>query len=138
MRVVCTGPESSGTRLLTQIVAGMGVEAVHRSIPQGNDWEWYQREDYDAAVVIVRDFYPAARSKVTNRHCGDLGTSERELREAIAVIPMLPYRWTLVTFSNLVTRPEKVAEEIAEFLGVEVGPLPEIRDANAKWYAEAR
>lgn len=135
-RVVVCGPEASGTSLLTRIVGSMSdVTTTHRSIPDGEDWMWFAHEEYAAAIVVVRDFYPAARAKVAGGHVPTLEQAYEELRWAIRVIGGLRCRWTLVTYEALVARPAEVVAEIAEFLGVDPpASFEPIRDENEKWY----
>lgn len=56
MRVLATGPESSGTNALARLLEAGGAEAVHRSQPEGPDWLDLPAmlKDFDAAVVVIR------------------------------------------------------------------------------------
>lgn len=56
MKVLATGPESSGTNALTRLLAAGGADAVHRSQPEGPDWIDLEAmlDDFDRVVVVIR------------------------------------------------------------------------------------
>lgn len=73
-RILCTGVESSGTKLTTDLLrkAGkeQGVEVIHSS-PNYRAWMGrppHRGSDFDAVVLVVRSSHTNIRSMVENEH----------------------------------------------------------------------
>lgn len=139
--MLCTGPESSGTRLLTRLVNLLDVEAVHRSIPHGDKW-WDIPEYYDAAIFISRDPWITEISGVEAGHIENCGWTGHD-REypyrltnawkhfAVNVI-LTDKKWIPITFEGLVSRPQWTLDNIADWLGVQHAEVTEeISDPRA-------
>lgn len=138
MRVLCTGPESSGTRLLTRIVAtGEGIEAIHRSIPHYQSWDLWVPEvgEIDKVVFISRAWNPTIQSQVARglveyeaQSIAHLQRAHVEFAKQIGDKP-----WWYVIYHNLIYRPDIVLSDLEEFLGVSVELPEEVYNANFKW-----
>lgn len=125
--IVCTGPESSGTRLLERIVATSGVACGHRSMPHANDWN-LGLTSLDEVVVITRERMATARSAVATGHAPSL---ERALMRRDLALGLITEQvlqagvaslW--IDYDALTLRPEVVVEELADFIGARV-TIPE-------------
>lgn len=133
MRVLCTGPESSGTRLLTRLVSNLGVEAIHRSIPHGKEWWAIKPEDYDRAIFICRDPFMTEISATEAGHPqhweGRLSRYPDRLINAWSAftihIVWSGKQWLPLTYEGLLDRPQFVMDGVAQWLGVEAKPLAE-------------
>jgi len=143
MIVLCTGAESTGTRLASRLVEQMGAEALHRSVPHGGreagerHWPALSRLQWDAAVVMTRDWWAAVPSQLT-RHVETEKEAWHNLQRAYAELTRQLQRsgkpWRFVSYESLVARPQVVVENIAEWLGLHTaGVTEEIRDGNEKW-----
>ena len=134
MKVLCTGPESSGTRLLTRLVEGLGVEAIHRSIPHSCKW-WDVPSDIDRVIYIVRDPWITEISAKEIGHpengCWTGKDKEYPFRlikawEVFAENVVFSYTpWIPVTYEGLMKRPQWTLDNIADWLDVERKPLSE-------------
>lgn len=155
-KVVCTGPVSSGTRLLSRIVKGWGVDAVHRSMPQWEDfWSWEEWPLDTRFVIIIRrpDYSTAAALRdghgrmkhvrigfddwVTDGQADKEPTPEMledwwwKAIDTLASFPPRRTRWMF--YAALIANPEVQLEALADWLGVPKGEYEPIRDENAKW-----
>lgn len=132
-RVICCGPESSGTRLLTTIVEAMGLDAVHRSMPHGEQW-WNAGEFADARfVVIVRRIDATTKSAVAARHVRSAEQHRLEWSRAINTLAAIRGAYW-ICYEALAASPQIQIANLAAWLGVETPrELPNIVDGNAKW-----
>jgi len=160
MRVICTGPISSGTRLLHTITSVIlkgykDTEVVHRSMPQWDDfWDW-REVDGDRFVIIVRRPDFAVRSAWKQGH-GDpelVGTdgrmhwahlghrmTEEELMgwwgKAMIRLAAIPLAYW-VSYEALVENMDRQVENLAMWLGNPFGydkaAIPAIYDANEQY-----
>jgi len=156
--IVCTGPVSNGTRLLTDIVRAIveGRDDVeHRSMPQWSDF-WDYRDDPEGTtyVIIVRRPDIAVRSAHRQGHGNpdlpgqeglDHRLTESELMEwwerAMRRLAHIPGAYWL-SYEALVAAPRQQIEALAGWLmeqPLRDGRVPAsldvatIRDENAKW-----
>ena len=145
--IVCTGPISSGTRLMAGIVRDdWGLDAVHRSMPH---WEtWWDWRDFPADtrfVIIVRrpDFSVQSAYRSGHGNPGLHGwkhrkhrAEKRELMEwwwkAIGLLAGFPRAWWL-SYEALVAEPRQQLENLAGWLGVKPVLKRKIHDANERW-----
>lgn len=130
MKVLCTGPESSGTRLLTRIVSS-GAYAMHRSLPHAGEWWVGCWTDYDAVVAIVRDEEATIASAVAALHASSPERARRNRDRALRELATLDPIW--VQYEDLVRQPAKTVKRLSTCLGVRLTHSEEIRDENAKW-----
>lgn len=130
MRVLVVGLESSGTKLLTRLLAPV-CDSVHRSVPYGDDW-WADPGPVEAAVVIVRSWAPTAASQQARGHVEKWTglTVADKLRHSL---PLLVYEvdrldvpWTLVTYEELTANPARALTGVCQALGL---PVPEPGEA---------
>lgn len=136
MKILVAGPESSGTRLLARLVANLGVEVLHKSMPHGPDWPDVNALDCDRAVFILRDWHATLESQKNAGHLNywPLHDPEDRLRTSIAKMFVFEKPYVLVTYEGLVKRPVATLYWIADWLGVPRQPLPEdVFDGNDKW-----
>lgn len=136
MKVLVTGPEASGTRLLARLVTNLDVNVVHKSIPHGPDWPDVNALDCSHAVFIVRDWHATLQSQEAIGHLKYWPGYDPEERLRRSIISMFRFwgPWTYVTYEGLVARPVATMLWIADWLGVPRQPLSEdIFDANDKW-----
>lgn len=65
MKVVVTGPESSGTSLVSRIFRDAGAQVFHRSATYGDQWQSLVElaDSCDAMVVVYRDPIATGRSQ---------------------------------------------------------------------------
>lgn len=145
--IICTGPISSGTRMMADILIGWGLEAEHRSMPQWQDfWKW-QDFPADARFVIITrrpDF--SVRSAWHSGHGNpslygwsglDHRMDEGELMtwwwKALDILADFPRAWWL-SYEAIVANPKQQLSNLAHWLGLEAGQrMPIIFDANEKW-----
>lgn len=140
MTVVCCGPESSGTRILAEIVRDyVGEEVVHRSVPHGNEGTdgdgWWDAADFADArfVVIVRRPDVTALSSLAHNHTASVQQHRAEWQRAIGFLATLPAAYW-VSYEALVAAPQVQADNIAQWLGVTpTGAMPAVADYNGKW-----
>lgn len=116
LRVLATGPESSGTKWVTKLLAEAGADAVHRSQPEGPDWVDLRAmldhpasgptapvPPFDAAVVVVRGRLAHVRSQVRRNIESSEDVADARRRAALArIAPVLgDPRVTVVTYESL-------------------------------------
>lgn len=136
MRVLVTGLESSGTRLLTRLLLP-ACDAVHRSVPHGELW-WDDPGDVQAAIVIVRAWRWVAPSQVEHGHMDVWPMSVQEkLQDAFAhlvsQVVRLGVPWTLTTYADLVRDPSGTVDSLCRFLRVATPRVTEgIYDGNRR------
>lgn len=104
MKVLCTGAESSGTRLLTRIVdTGEGIEAIHRSIPHEVHWDLSLVGEVDAAIFIARSWSAVAASQRNRRLVKSTEQAHDHIRAAYRTFfEWVTVPWWLVTYGQLV------------------------------------
>jgi hypothetical protein len=164
--VLVVGPESSGTRLWTEIVCGMGYAGgwghqqqwdaeipltkeriVHRrSLPHDGEWPDMEAllERWTSAgfevwwLVCCRDWHAMTHSQV-GQHVPDLATADKNCRDAYTeIMGSMDCRgpWRMVTYESLIVNSDQVIKSLAEWLGAGTPPDASIYDGNAKWYSE--
>lgn len=143
MNVLVTGPESSGTRLVSRwLEQHPDIVAHHWSMPSGEGWarHWptdhnFDGEQPDAAVVCVRSF----EGTIASQHARELVTCRREAETNIVLALLRCLSWLvshgtatyIVVYDELTAHPDRFAA-VFRWLGVEPCDPPEpIYDANA-------
>lgn len=143
--VICCGPESSCTHLLHRIVVEyIGVPAIHRSLPHGDEGPqgdgWWQPDDFPPArfVIITRRPDVTGLSAIAHGHVTDIGQHRNEWQRAIGVLAAIPDAYW-VAYEALLLWPEVQADNIARWLGVEpTGAMPPVYNNNEKWLSVLR
>lgn len=150
VRVLVTGPESSGTRYVTRLVAAGGGDAVHRSQPNGTDWidvlsmlehrgsgfdSW--SPPFDWAVVVVRGLLAHGRSMLSHNFDDDWDEVMARRQAALrALSPVIGHsRVVLVTYESLAETAERAC--LLAALGLEHGRADDVpyEDQNRKYYS---
>lgn len=137
MRVLVTGPESSGTRWLTEFLRAAGADALHRSQPEGDDWIDLEEmlEDFDAVVVIVRGLY-ANLTSIHERIRPPEGASLRRRRALRRIAPIIGLpRVHLVTYESMASPAERRELLVTLELGHATAEAVPFGDANVHRYA---
>lgn len=123
MKILATGPESSGTRYVTELLKDGGANVLHRSQPEGVDWIDLSAmlDDFDACVVVIRGRLAQVRSQqhrgiVANDPDG-FAKCRRSLR---ALAPILgDERVVLVTYESLAYPAER--RHLLQTFGLDAG-----------------
>lgn len=150
MRILVTGPESSGGRLAAQLLAAdPGLDVAHFSAPHGpagGDRHWPDTRDYagfapERAVVTVRDRLPMVCSQLIHHLPGaTAAVADANVDEAYR----RTFRWLraravplwLLDYEQLVAHPHDELAQLWRWLG---RPMPDlagqitIYDGDAKW-----
>lgn len=150
--IICTGPISSGTRMLASIVKSWGIDSAHLSMPQ---WDtFWTPGDLDVVpdkyVIIVRRPDISVMSAFAQGHGNpalgghwkdyDHRMSPAELddwwwRAMEALAKLSPALW--VSYEALVAEPFVQLRMIADFVGSEnCNPPFTIKDGNKKWLSQ--
>lgn len=143
LRVAVVGGESCGTRMMSRLLARAGCEVLHRSFPyEGAHLRHWPEEsvvDYNpvAIVVMTRDWWAAAPSQVREGHVPDEETAFANLEEATCRIAALVYgtQWRAVGYESFVQRPQRVFDNLCEWLGVTSVDVGEVFDANERYFS---
>lgn len=139
-KVLCVGGESTGTRLMTEIVAALGGDPIHRSFPYGVEHGWpdLSQIEFDAAVVMVRNWAATIKSQlkvghVQSRYAGLLNLQDA-YQKIFAGLTSIPY--VVVPYEALVHDTKMTIESI-QFaipgLTLDGAKIPVITDENKKW-----
>jgi hypothetical protein len=151
VRVLVTGPESSGNRMLCRMVTEAGAHVLHHPMPMSTHWRpgmpgtaatwdghWsdFAALEWDAALVVVRDPICTLAAQVAAGHVRDSDHAARRYRASLASIfaqlAAATEPWWVVPFESL-ARPE-AAVGICRLLGLDGEPSTCWEDANAKHY----
>lgn len=149
--IYAAGPFSSGTRLLFDLIRGLGLEAVHAPLPGHRDrpdgeldkgnpvwWTKSEMEELFGAgrwVIITRDAEFAAQSAVAR---GFLATTDEYAparEQALEVFDAIEDAHRL-TYEDLLADPQGEYDKLADWLGVARKTVPQLRDGNAKYQTE--
>lgn len=137
-KVLVTGPESSGTKLVAQLMTMAGADVLHFT-PRGLRGDVFlDGVDFDAVVVVVRDGYATEQSMVQNSHAKDLQEAKYMLFDAMqqiyGALEHTEVECHQITYESVLLNNGAV-QRLAEVLGL----MPDftydkIRDANAKYF----
>lgn len=139
MRVLAVGVESSGTRLLARLLAeSPDVDAVHRSVPHGQDW-WRDPGELDAAVIIMRSWRHVIPSQMRNghmdiwAHMSPHAKLRLALERMVIEVARLGVPFNLVTYADVVAEPQATMDDLWAWLGARSTQLGEaVYDGNHK------
>lgn len=155
MRIVVTGPESSGTRMLTRMLREAGGSVVHRPMPYGGKrkakdangrsvripgtavWPELVDDEPDVVVVVERDLRSTIRSQVEVGHVADedeaLAAIRRAYLDIATQLAALKVPFWPVAYGAM-SRPEARAD-LCGWLGLDAGKITTVWcNANAKYY----
>jgi hypothetical protein len=133
VKVLVTGPESSGTSLVARILRSAGAEVCHRSATYDEDCPDMRRcamHTCDAVVVIFRDPFATMKSQEwTGRAYAKLQEGYHELFFALMDLPIPIY---CITYEGLVLNKWSIAN-LLDALGLNTNiEYEEITDENGK------
>lgn len=134
MRLVVTGPESSGTSMVSRIFRQAGAEVVHRSATYNKDHSDLRsliRDWCDATIVVFRDpFATMASQRWTGRPFAKLQYGYRELFYALADAPVSVF---VINYEQLIL-DQKSINPLLEHLRLNPSLVTEdIRNENDKY-----
>ena len=140
MKILATGPESSGTRYVTALLKDGGANVLHRSQPEGVDWIDLAAMlgDFDAVAVVIRGRLAQIRSQQFRGITATDEAADAKCRRALrAVAPILgDERVVLVTFESLAYAAER--RHLLATFGLDCGAADRcvFYDENAKHYGD--
>ena len=153
-----TGPESSGTKLWTQVFQSAGCLGGHgrdrqfapekdrlvvwtRSMPHALEWfsawDWARsvtRLNYKVTLfATIRDWGCMTRSQVLHGHVGNTTHAELNIRRVYR--DLLQECDITLTYEELIHAPDRTLRRLGDRLSLDFSNPPPIRDENAKHYA---
>ncbi len=136
MRVLVTGAESSGTKLVASLLRSAGGEVVHSS-PMYRAVH-HDGRGFDAVVLVVRHGPCRDRSAVGNGHASDRvaarGLGVAGIGNILLNLTCGPSMMHICTYEALIHEPGALPA-LCRDLGLSAKfEHEEIGDANAKWY----
>lgn len=161
---IVLGPESSGTRFLTEILIAGGChgDAGHiqpfdkggfndlspvvwrRSVPhnsQGLDLcgMLEKLKDYKVTVVVItRDWYPTERSQVKCNHSNSILEATMKIKKALksifVQIVSTEIDYVLIPYEALLLHPVETQKHLLERLGLKTNDTIKVYDGNRKWW----
>lgn len=146
MRIVVTGPESSGTRLMARILETTEADVLHRTMPYKWDPHWPTEDDFggfqpDVLLVMLRDEEITARSQLRRGHVPSLRHAFENVDAGLRRLA----RWAavhgvmclFVSYEKLVADPRSALTFLSSRLGIGYPNSSEaIVDGNAKYVGE--
>jgi hypothetical protein len=142
-KVLCIGGESTGTRLMAEIIHAMGGTPIHRSFPYGVEHSWpdLSKIDFDSAVVMVRNWEPTIQSQIRVGHVESRETGLLNLQNAYQQIfaGLIGKPYIIVSYEALIHDLRMTIRSIAfaiPGLTVNWRALPDITDENKKYSNE--
>lgn len=141
------GPESSGSRLATEIVssgAGDNDQVIHRSVPHNKEWisetGWLSETLFAHVVITVRDWWCMASSQVQIGHVGSLeqafGNIHRAYHEIFSFVREHGLPYTMLVYESLILNPKEVQTALLQSLGLTLPDKEvEMRNENRKHWS---
>lgn len=140
MRVLCTGIESSGTKLCTDLLRKAGADAVHSSPNHRKRRGEFPHEasGFDAVVLVIRNWFAQTRSAVEHGHANDFEDARLQTFWGLSYVLFGlsyggPPNLYVVTYESLVSEPRAAFGKLCQELGLEEPEGYEIGDGNAKY-----
>lgn len=146
MRVIATGPESSGTKLMARLLDhSPHLTALHRSMPHGGlaERHWPTDQDFDefkpdAVVAMRRDKKITAISQVRTGHVVNVEEAYRNIQMANQLLHAWLARTSVpafqVSYGGLVRNPDRTVGSIFARLRLPYPGLAEpVTDEDAKY-----
>jgi hypothetical protein len=140
VKILATGPESSGTRYVTALLKDGGGNVLHRSQPEGVDWidVAAMLDDFDACVIVIRGRLAQIRSQqfrgITDNDEEGAVKCRRSLRTLAPILG--DERVVVVTFESLANPAER--RHLLSTFKLDAGAADRCPffDENAKHYGE--
>jgi hypothetical protein len=137
MKVVVTGPESSGTSLVSRIVRDAGAQVFHRSATYDEDWPSLVQlaDSCDAMIVVYRD--PIATMKSQQAQGLITDQARRKLRDGYYQISwavrLVSVPIWCITYEQLVLDPNSI-RPLLDLMGLDSNiHIEEVSNENAKY-----
>ena len=157
--IICTGAESSGSRLAVEIIEAGGYErddafisgaeriVIHRSLPHGPVMpdlagmvNVLRGRGYNVrALVMVRNPFVVAESQVQAGHAVDTGQAFAKQEAALAFVGQqfehcrCPF--LILPYEALVANSDEVQAQLAVYLELPDSPSVEVYNGNEKYYS---
>lgn len=140
MKVVVTGPESSGTSLVSRIFRAAGAEVFHRSATYGNDYPNLVAlaDSCDAMIVVYRNPISTMKSQeadglTSNKARIKLYDGYYQIARAITLVSVPVW---CITYEQLILDPNSIRSLLA-LLGLNADvDIEDVRNENAKYTNE--
>lgn len=139
-RILVAGPESSGTKMLAELLTRAGADVVHHS-PNYRLWngdEFHRARDFDKVVIIVRNGFANAKSMVDNHHADS--EDRGRVMQAQGLLSILSNLWAFsnvyfTTYEALVHEQPDSVYALIDQMELPLLPLNvSIGNGNAKYY----
>lgn len=137
MKVVVTGPESSGTSLVSRILHDAGAQVFHRSATYREDWPNLVQlaDSCDAMIVVYRDPIATMKSQqaqglLTDQARNKLRDGYYQISWAVRLVSVPIW---CITYEQLVLDSNSI-RPLLELLGLNADVhIEEVRNENAKY-----
>ncbi len=140
MKVLVTGPESSGTKMLSALLRQAGAEITHSSpnYKSEQDSTPHDMKSFDAVVLIVRNGYCNIKSMIDANHAEDEKEAKWMIGNGLKFILTTHGLWTdnfyVTTYESIVHEPESLSK-LCRSLGLDPSKITDkVGDGNAKYY----
>jgi len=131
--LLVTGPESSGTSLVTRMLRAAGGVVAHRSATYPDDWADLPAlaADCEAVIMVYRDPFATMASQIA----GGLSPNEawRKLQDGYRQLAAIAHRRVYcLTYEQLVLEPESIRPLLTD-LGLDAAVVLEpVTNENVK------
>lgn len=144
MRILCVGPESSGTRLMTTILRATGAEVSHSSpaYKPSLGGVKYSPYEYDAVVLVIRNGSWNVRSMQNRKRFRNTYESPQrqimlDIWDVLRDLAHDHINVHIVTYESLVYETEHCLRALCQDLDL---PAPvgydEVQNGNEKFWAD--
>lgn len=144
MKVLITGPESSGTKLVASLLRGAGAEVTHSSPNYRREQGKFPHKasDYDAVIIVIRNWYAQNHSMVDAGHTSNLSRARRLVYQGLSdILYGLSYGAEatgvyLITLESLIYEPDSLRQLLRQLGLKETSSAGghEIGNPNSKYY----
>lgn len=161
---IVLGPESSGTRFLTEILIAGGCHGDpghiqrfdtrefnnldpvvwRRSVPHNSQrldlrGMLEKLKDYRVTVVVItRDWYPTERSQVSRNHSKSIAEATIKIKKALksifVQIVTAEIDYVLISYEALSFNPVETQKSLLRRLGLKDDVILTVHDGNKKWW----
>ncbi len=139
-KILVIGGESSGSRLLVEIIRNQGGNVIHRSMPYAQEFiDLEEFDDMDLFVISVRSWPYMIASQVRVRHAKSEEDAKIRTQKAYSIIfeylNKKQKNYFIITYESLINSPEFMQKWICEKCGLEFDPnkMIKINNENKKY-----